>query len=365
MVAFFDSKQEVLDVELTKYGEYLLSIGKFNPAYYSFYDDNVLYDTRYASFSSSQNENEPRVQEDTPLMRAQSNFDSIEDEIRTFNNYIDNNKRLREDQKVRFPSTVDKHFTSLYAPLGNSDLVSNKAPAWNMRFYHGKMLDWSIAYTGSHASKHIPQIETDITYVTKVRSTDNQSMQDQNDSDVDERQLRGAISYADPVLRGDAFPDGTYVEVEGDYILLELEEKNAVYDIKNFDIEVYEVKTETLANGNTRDELIPLKFRTRPKQIVNDLLVDTEVEEVPLDPSYVEYYFDIFIDEQINESTFCKSIERLKSRGFYTDRQFTEFNCPENSNVLREDIYGQPQNISSTKCEDETPVGSGNASGVS
>ena len=37
---FLDKKEQVLDIKMTPYGEYLLSQGRFKPEYYSFYDDN-------------------------------------------------------------------------------------------------------------------------------------------------------------------------------------------------------------------------------------------------------------------------------------------------------------------------------------
>jgi len=46
-MSFFDSKEEVINVEFTQYGRYLLSKGKFNPRFYAFYDDDVIYDSLF------------------------------------------------------------------------------------------------------------------------------------------------------------------------------------------------------------------------------------------------------------------------------------------------------------------------------
>ena len=129
MATFFDKKQDVIDVELTKYGEYLLSVGKFNPVYYSFFDNGVMYDTRYAQYSSSQNDNESRIQVDTPSLRTQHSFEGRGEQVVKYNAFIDDRPHLREDQKVRMPSTVDKNFSGLYAPLGTSDLSAEKTPS--------------------------------------------------------------------------------------------------------------------------------------------------------------------------------------------------------------------------------------------
>jgi|10_taG_2_1085330.scaffolds.fasta_scaffold00213_7 hypothetical protein len=48
MATFLNKKEQVYDLQLTPYGNYLLSIGSFKPVYYAFFDDNVIYDTRYA-----------------------------------------------------------------------------------------------------------------------------------------------------------------------------------------------------------------------------------------------------------------------------------------------------------------------------
>lgn len=50
----FDRKEEVLEIELTSYGRHLLSKGQFKPAYYAFYDDDVVYDSAYIGYSEAQ-----------------------------------------------------------------------------------------------------------------------------------------------------------------------------------------------------------------------------------------------------------------------------------------------------------------------
>ena len=47
MSKFLNKKEQVIDFKLTNYGNYLLSIGNFKPTYYTFLDDNVVYDSAY------------------------------------------------------------------------------------------------------------------------------------------------------------------------------------------------------------------------------------------------------------------------------------------------------------------------------
>ena len=51
-----NKKEEVLDIELTPYGKYLLANGKMKPAYYAFFDDNIMYDAEYGGVEESQSE---------------------------------------------------------------------------------------------------------------------------------------------------------------------------------------------------------------------------------------------------------------------------------------------------------------------
>ncbi len=43
-MTFFNKKEETIGIELTPYGRSLLAKGKLMPAYYAFFDDDILYD---------------------------------------------------------------------------------------------------------------------------------------------------------------------------------------------------------------------------------------------------------------------------------------------------------------------------------
>ena len=53
MAKFINKKQQVMDFRLTPYGKYKLSLGRFRPKYYAFYDGEILYDSKYAQSGSS------------------------------------------------------------------------------------------------------------------------------------------------------------------------------------------------------------------------------------------------------------------------------------------------------------------------
>ena len=74
---FLDAKEQVIDLELTSYGRFMLSQGKFKPKVYAFFDNDILYDNRFAQSGSAvktkelQNSVEGRIQEGTPRLAAQ------------------------------------------------------------------------------------------------------------------------------------------------------------------------------------------------------------------------------------------------------------------------------------------------------
>ena len=47
MAKFLNKKEQVYDLKLTSYGHYLMSMGIFEPVYYAFFDDNIIYDSAY------------------------------------------------------------------------------------------------------------------------------------------------------------------------------------------------------------------------------------------------------------------------------------------------------------------------------
>ena len=72
-MSFFDSKEEVIEIQLTQYGKHLLSRGKFSPDMYAFFDDDILYDVMAAGETEAQAQNtiQTRILSETPRLRPQ------------------------------------------------------------------------------------------------------------------------------------------------------------------------------------------------------------------------------------------------------------------------------------------------------
>ena len=346
-MTFFNPKEEVLDIQLTQYGKYLLSLGKWKPMYYAFFDNDVIYDGESAGLVEVQNDIEPRIQENTPRSRTQYSFTSRET---AFAQYYETrqNPKLGEKDRIKMQTTPDKLY-SLTAPLGTANLSLNKSPRFKLQLYAGDISGSLNTTTGSFQQLQIPQIDMEIVYETQVKSLAD---------DATESQI--AVGVVDPIQQGESlnlgvFSDGTYIEVTPENILLTLEEENTIFEKENFYIEVFKIEEEIdRTTLETKEILVPLSFLPKYSPIKNDILLSSnELEPIyDPDPTFVEYYFNLYVDHEIDEAEICASVNRLKSQGIYVDE---ELDCPDIPfGPVKKDIYG-PSGFSDVEVCDTDP----------
>jgi len=336
---FFNKKEEVLDLQLTQYGKYLLSIGKLNPAYYTLHDDNVIYDRQFSNSSSAELQNEARVriQSDTPILKTQYNFVSLD---------------LMQSKASDFQD-IKERTEVVSRPLATSNLGSDKIPSWNINTLGGTLLTGSttsvITSSASSIVQEIPQIGAEVTYyITPV-------MMDSQLTDEELREVEDGISDGhDPSEEIDIFgaialPDGSWFSLDKGNLILQIVEDNAPMGSDNFEVEVFEVKVETVDNIAT-EKLIPMVFKKEPILIVNDILVEAvEEDDVEIDSTFVEYYFDLELDGEISSDVICpKLVNADKDIYKYA---FKEFAC---SDIKPNYQYLSPysQKETDTECGD-------------
>jgi hypothetical protein len=352
---FMDKKEQVFDIQLTPYGEGLLSQGKFKPEYYSFFDDNILYDSRYAGFTSSQNSIEPRIQEDTPQIATQCIYSNRDVHINkgiawretiytgpgteaaidvlappVLSYTIKEGVDIVQEIKKVYEQTPDNISDNIYErphyglkhPLGRSDILTQNAPAWSVSMLRGEIASSAKAITGSNVPTiNIPQINTNILFKTSVVK---------DERFISDYEL--AIEY----------PNGQFLDVKPGYILAQITERNAEFTKDNFDIEVFEITSGSFGNNllfGTIESLRPLKFRKQLNLVQDGILYDEDeihIDYQPLTRDYVEYYFDIKVDSEIDKQIICSSVEELQSKGKYVD---VEIECEDIKNISLVDIY--------------------------
>lgn len=104
MADILDQKEEVINIELTRDGKKKLSLGIFQPRYYSFFDDSILYDFSYAGSEEEDNDIQSRIFDKSLTFRMLNlSTDTLRDK------------------------------------LGTSDIMSEFAPAWSIDILHGKI----------------------------------------------------------------------------------------------------------------------------------------------------------------------------------------------------------------------------------
>jgi len=305
-----------MDIKLTEYGKRLLSKGKFKPKFYAFFDDGVLYDSQYGGFAEAQNDAEPRITKDTPQLETQAIYNGVESNVQRQNEIIKflppNGEEIinggvnrRLDQGETFQNTTDRMFSLTY-PLGTSQLSTDLLPSWNIKLLRGQMSGSVTLINETSCSNQIVNIvqipAAPITYQTRIDTLTDEEILETNPSEL----------YGNQTI--------TVLE-ENSAILLQIEEDNVDFAHENFDIEIYEIKKETDAKvascsaENQVEELIPLYFTKNVSNVQNNILMDIderqqifENPDLELDSSYVEYFFDITVDNEIDKGIICDLI---------------------------------------------------------
>jgi hypothetical protein len=321
-MAFFNSKEDVYEIQLTSFGKHLLSEGKFLPIYYSFVDNEVAYDSSYDFMSESQNNVQVRLKE-TPRSQCQSIFAGVEDSIKKMNKMIKTGQVDPKDVDS-IQHTLEKVY-SLPMSLGNSSLSSDKCPAWSISFLNGSMTGSINFLTGNFQMMRVPQLNTIVEYQTSVQYTNF----DEEQNKIDTKPVN--------ILEPKVYSDGSYIKVDEDYLLLAIEEKNVDFLKENFDIEVFlynesAVSNVTGSSGNLELNLTPLSFLSDKKGSMF-VMSDEDMFKEP-NVTNVEYYFDIFVDEEIGDEYLCKAYPTNKI--IMTDKSFM---CSGQKIVKSKDIY--------------------------
>lgn len=297
---YFDRKEEVIDLGLTPYGKRLLSQGRLKPVYYAFYDDDVIYDTTYGGYVEVQKESEDRIKS-TPRTKAQTILDGIE------SNFAKINEGQDDDKKLMGPSSVENLY-GLPTPIGNGSLNSYNPPAWDIRSLQSALTASSEFLTGSHGMIRVPQIDINIFYDTLIGETT-------EDGDQPTQNVPGNISpgsgESDVLTVSKVYTDGTFVKLYKDYILLDIKEINGVLDKEAFEIEVYEVKDF----NSSKEELRRLKFLKDGIEIQHDdIIYDPNLkDDVNLTDKYVEYFFDLRVDDEIEKPLLSETQKQIIS----------------------------------------------------
>ena len=240
MTVFLDKKERVYDLRLTSYGKYLLSVGKFKPIYYGFYDDNILYDDRYGRVTGSQITSIPigqnagqnyarkRIKEETQYLESTVLFEQAEGTSPDYTEDIYAADMTPTQQEVKIDAF---RFDSL---IGDAylDADSRKLPAWKIIALKGE-----ISASTAHDLKNdsmVPQIDMELNYTLQAEYYD----------DVIQRSMQVPETVEDLTNLTMPFKDNRVITLRMDNVLMYVDEVNTSLLTENFDMEVFEIESD-------------------------------------------------------------------------------------------------------------------------
>jgi hypothetical protein len=299
-MAFFNKKEDVLKIELTPHGRKLLSQGKLMPSYYAFLDDDILYDASQGGVSENNSQSKQRILSETPYMKPQTNYKGV-------------------DSSKSDMSTKAEQATFLQQKIGSNNTAESRASGWNVTALLGEIESSQNALSGSDvATQPTPQLEFELNYTMSAGNAAN--LEIANQGLMFNRQLPTLVK-----------PDGSFVDIVPEQILLNIFERNGFFHKDSYEIEVYLYEQDETQIDRK------LKFFEQDMQIKNNMLTD-EINQTDEDLTneFVEYYLDISVDKEIPEEDICKGLRRLKAKDIFLD---IEVECPDRDD-LDVNIYG-------------------------
>ena len=264
-------------------------------------------------------------------MRRESEFSQTPQVLKTQYNFVS----LDSMQSKAADFQDDKERTSgVTRPLATSNLGSDKIPSWNINTLGGIFLTGSttsvISSSASAIVQEIPQIGAEVTYRANPVMMSNEfsegEIEDVNQGFAD-GVLQDILEGIDISFETEVLPDGSSFSIDKDDLILQIVEDNAPMGNDNFEVEIFQVETETV-DDITTEKLIPMVFKKEPILIVNDILVEAvEEDDVEIDSTFVEYYFELELDGEISSDLMCSKLTDA-DKDIYK-YAFKEFACPD------------------------------------
>ena len=329
-MTFFNKKEEVMKIELTPYGRYLLSVGKLKPHHYRFFDENVAYDCKALQDGVTEipSKAHERVTVNTPLLKSNPNITGVETNIRKFET---------DDAMVantRVP-TKDDVVNSNKNQLGTSDYKTEHAPHYRVELYRGSFKEDSISknYTSANISNlNIPQLPLKVYFSSSIEISV---------SDITE--TTSGLSEKESFISA-PFQDNSYFKISYENPIVRFAEVNGFDEKDNFILTAYKVRVDP--NQPKRKIYTRLSLPKQSAKIENDLLVDDNEESVVFDneamglglfnPTELNYFLNFNIDKEISESDICATIGELKVRNIYLDERI---GCPDYEQDQTQNLY--------------------------
>ena len=320
MAKFLNKKEQVIDFKLTNYGHYLLSVGELKPTYYAFCDDNVLYDGEHAGITGSQNSTRERIKDETQYLEGLTIFNNLDYSLQksSADENGDDFYEANVEATLNTPNAENYRFNSM---IGDAHLDGDtqNAPAWKIVTLEGEIS--SSTNIDEVNQIRIPQINIDVNYSLEVKPA------------------KIELDFTMPAMSADrmfGFPNNEMIQLVMRDPLIYGEEVNTQLFSENFEIEVFEVVDTVTPNTFNRK-----RFIKEEDDVVDGLLVPRKNKIRPiLTTDMSDYYFNVFVDHEIDEATACRGAEVFNKDSYYVD---LDFDCDQvtTDTPVNVDIYGR------------------------
>ena len=309
-MTFFNKKEEVLDVQLTQLGKYLLSKGKLKPKFYVFSDDEVLYDVSYVNSGKAEvaRDTSNRIQKETQRIKTLYEHDGVETRVKALNGHkvekprghgwqarikgrteempLDQaygNDTIEEEKMGSDDRNLVRNF------LGNSSIGVREVPAWDIEsHFDGEIQSVIISSSSPNVGIKRPVLNFEVDYSVSGFEL---SVADDDDQ-ITPEEYRDQLGLEKSVT----FLDNFKASVDSDAVVFSIVEDNVDYDLTNFEFEFYEiekVETNEKANNAETERLRRLYFADNALESKKDRYID-HYFEVETDASVASFYgFDI------------------------------------------------------------------------
>jgi hypothetical protein len=278
--------------------------GELKPAYYAFFDDDIIYESQAGGFSENGTEAKVRILTDTPSLKPQTTLTGVESK------YYD--MTTTEDDNI------------LINPIGTNKPTAKKTNGWEVTAVLGEFTS-STSYISSSSSSmyNVPQIECELNFTMSLGRTG-----------VDEYINKNYIS-------SEIADDNTFLKIKEEELLLHLLEKNGFSYKDSLSIEVYKY------DYNEATAFRKINFLFNKDLIENNILNDNPTSEgfefQNIDnENLVANYFLITKDRDIPNSVLCQGIQKLKDKNIYLGLD-----------IICEDIQEGEVNIYQTNITDD------------
>lgn len=305
-MTFFNKKTEVMQIEMTPYGRYLYSVGRFKPHSYEFVDDDILY--KASGSIENQEDIHNRIINETPKVKINPAFQDNDYIV----NEIENGVPFFQSEKIQKIKKMNIRQDGLFS-LGRSSYSSDNVPTFQVAVYNGEISGSNTIFSGSNANSgtvFIPQIDIDFNINATVKN------------ELDETSFGKQFTSR-------VYPNGDYIELSFKPKVIHFKEFNSFYEKENFEVEIFLQS----ADGKRLEKL---KTQQPFTPIVNNMLVtddesaysmaETFYEEGTSNYKFSSFYFDVAFDEAIPEELLCETVGQLEIVDQFLDEEIV---CPD------------------------------------